>query len=308
MKCNYIASAIEEENYDTFISHLGERCKIYAEDMQCIDISQNMPASLQVWSAVGSDDFTIIDARKVNMSVSLVLYARYLKKPKKTFILLSPENEGKFSWGYGTGFCRFHVDENEKKRKLAKLQKDIAFYVGLDEEDDALKEGEPVREFLDCYWKNKNMESVPHCFNFGEIDMLEENSGEAIVSRLKFFSGERDEQGFKEEIKKIADNKDVTFDDYLKISYLCKDMNLKRYRVSVMEQGYQRWGKNLPQLTFGLIEAYADSSSRDDREKALGMAEEYFGITHDTEGMPVVNMDNRKIAVEENYVKSLFNT
>lgn len=307
MKCIYIVSTIDREDYDVFISHLGERCKVCVEDIESIDLSKHSLASSIVWTAVDNEDYVIIDARKINMAISVVLYARYLRKPEKTFLLLSPENEERYSWGYGASFCKLYVEENERIRKLTKLQKDIAYYFGLDEEDDALNNREPVREFLESFWKNNNMEEVPVGFNFCEIETMEENSGEAIIDRLKVFSENDDLEGFKEELRKIADNKDIAFDDYIIISHLCKEMKLKRYRISIMEQGCRCWGINMPQMKFELIEAYASSPSKEDREKALNMAEDYFGIIRNEEGMPELNLENKKIAVEDNYVKTLFN-
>ena len=183
MRCSYITSLSEKDQYSLFISRLGERCQISQDEMNYIELSQYSPVSPDVWEAVDSGEYAIIDIRKVNTAIAMVLYARYLKRPGRTFLILAPEREEEFDWGYGCAFCRLQMDEAERGRKLIKLQRDIAFFFSMEKEKKNDLEKEPVREFLEKYWKKEQFQEEG--IDFKKIEYLESNMGEAIVERLK---------------------------------------------------------------------------------------------------------------------------
>lgn len=307
MLCKFITVSFDKVLYETFICHLGERCGISAEDMDYISLDQDSPVSANVWGWVASEDFLIIDIRKVNIALAVVLYARYLRWPQRTFLLLTSEQEKAFDWGYGAGVC--DGEGNGSSKKLTRLQRDIAFFLeqsnsGTDRSD------EPVRLFLEKYWGNEGFEDKNwdnERLDFDDINDQEKNTGEAITARLKACVSEEDTEGFKKELEGINGNSCIDFMDYIIISNLCKEMDLKMHRVYVVEQGYRIWEGQIPKLTFELIDAYIDSPDRMHRKKALEMAEGYFGITWNREAEIEISPSAANVVVEEDFLKSLFN-
>ena len=151
----YITTAFNRKFYDTFICHLGERSEGKLGDMAYICLEKESPVSSEIWSQITSDEFLVIDVRRINIALAMVLYARCLNCPRKTFLILTSEQENALDWGYGAGVCNWEDEENLKT--LTRLQRDIAFFVSLDE---SMEYDEPVREFLEKYWGKDGFEEL----------------------------------------------------------------------------------------------------------------------------------------------------
>ncbi|MCI8269982.1 MAG: hypothetical protein HFG55_10015 [Lachnospiraceae bacterium] len=301
----YITTVFNSKFYDTFICHLGDRSENKLENMDYICLEKESPLSSEIWSQIMSDEFLVIDVRRINTALAMVLYARYLRCPQKTFLILTSEQEKALDWGYGAGVCDWEDEENLKS--LTRLQRDIAFFLSL---EDSTEYDEPVREFLEKYWGRNGFEEnnwENENLDFDRINLQEENTGEAITSRLKECVAEEDVDGFKNELRNMNGNNAIDYMDYIVIGRLCKDMNLMMHRVHIMEQGYKKWKDTIPKLKFELIDALTDSPNRNYREKALKMAEDYFGITRNEDGGISLSQTTMNKGIEEDYLKSLFN-
>ena len=306
MKCTYITRFFDKKSHELFLCHLGERAGISSGEMQYIELTDFSPISQEVWDVVNSSEKVIIDLTRISTEMLIILYARYLKWPIRTFLLISAKQENEFRWGYGAGIYEPLKRDNINLRRLTRLQRDIAFYFGQDE----MRSTEPVREFLEKYW-NKELIKKIECnvdeIDFDNIEIRERNTGEEITRRLKKCLAKKDLYSFQNELRNIADNKYIDPMDYIIIGRLCGEVGLVSYRVAVLEKGAKVWkGKNQP-LMFELIDAYIDSPNREYRERALKLVEEYFHVEYDDLGRLVWKVEDIKGKITQDYIKTLFN-
>lgn len=305
MKCTFITEKIENKNWDLIWSRLGERAGIGPEDMSYMELLTLSPVSQTMWEKINRDEYMIIDLTRLDMELLVVLYARYMKWPHRTFILLSAALENEFRWGYGAGVGELLNGDEVNENHLARLQRDIAFYFG----EDKISTVEPVRELLEKFWNRKRVREIDcniEGINFDSIEKQEENTGEEITKRLKQLMGQGDAKGFQAELRKIAYNKNIDPMDYIIIGRLCKDRGLAASRVAVLEQGNEIWKENSDELIFELIDAYIDSPSIEHREKGLKAVENYFHIKENEEEL-IWNIEEMTGAITQNRLKSLFN-
>lgn len=297
-------------NYFVTISDEIDENDLFFEEakwkMKIINLKKVAPVDKCIWEMVeDSEAKVIIDVREIGNAIAAVLYARYVKQEKNTFILISPEQEHKYVWGYGAG--AYNVDDNAAHYKLLKLWRDIVFFF---EEDNRKETIEPIREFLEDYWSGEEFTKRGKengFIDFDEIEKLEQNRGEKILERLKDVAIRDDLEAFKNELKNVNDNQNLDYVDYIMIGNLCKEMDLKLYRVGIMEKGYERWKGTAPDVCFSLIDAYIDSPNIMHREKALKMVKQYFSIEEDAGQGLIINEDKKGIVIQENYIKSLLN-
>lgn len=306
MKCTYITRFFDKRSHELFLCHLGERAGISSGEMQHIELADFSPISREVWGVVNSAEKVIIDLTRISMEILIILYARYLKWPTGTFLLLTAKQESEFKWGYGAGIFESPKRDNINLHQLTRLQRDIAFYFGQNE----IGPAEPVREFLEKYW-NKELIKKIECnvdeIDFDNIEIQERNTGEEITRRLKKYLTGNDLLGFQNELRNIANNKYIDPTDYIIIGRLCDEVGLVSFRVAVLEKGVKVWkGKNQT-LIFELIDAYIDSPNREYREKALKLVEEYFHVEYDNLGRLVWKVEDIEGKITLDYIKSLFN-
>lgn len=303
MKKYYITADYNQRIYDIYIKNLGD-------EIIPIVLSDEAPVSERVWRVLSNkNNSVIIDFKVVCNAIAVVLYTRYLLNPQRTFIILSEKQERAFTWGYGAGTYGLEQEGKEEK-KLARLKRDIKFYFEQVNEWQGEKTKEPVRDLLETYWRNgvfEDKDNNINKINFEKIENQQENYGEAIIERLRNYAIDNDKEEFKEELKNINCNQEISFNDYMLIGRLCKDMRMNAYRIAVLEQGIQRWGKRNTKLYFELVDAYIDSPNINQREKALEMVEEYFGIVYEKNGEIKIEGLEKEKKVEENYLKSLLN-
>lgn len=302
MKMYYITASYNQRIYDIYIKNLED-------EIMPIVLSDETPVSKRIWSIISNkNNRVIIDFEVVCNAIAVVLYARYLLNPQGTFIILSEKQEMAFTWGYGAGSYGLEQEGKEEK-KIARLKRDIKFYFDQINEWQEEKTKEPVRDLLEAYWENGEFEEKDNIkkINFEKIENQQENYGEVIIERLQNYVVDNDKEEFKEELKNVNYNKEISLNDYILIGRLCKDMKINAYRIAVLEQGIQRWGKKNSKLYFELIDAYIDSPNKNQREKALAMVEEYFGIIYEKNGEIKVEGLEKEESVKENYLKSLMN-
>lgn len=305
MKCFYVSAIYDERAYRQYFCHMGEQAGIHSDEMMHVEIEKDI-FSQEQYEIQTSELPMILDLSKVTTEILMFLYGRYVRCPHKTFLLLSRETAQDFDWGFGAGVCMWSGNEKEDQRLLISIERDFAFYL----KQGSSFEPEPVLDYLKKYWDHGRF--LPDRYSdsgmsFFRIERSEENTGEAISRRLKKCVVEENEEQFKEELRNIEVNDNIDPIDYIIISRQCMEMQLPVYRVAVLEQGVHTWGENHHELLFELIDAYIDSANREWRKKALTLAEEYFQITYDEEGLPVFVKDRMSHPVKEDYIKSLFN-
>lgn len=306
MICTYITRAYDYKSHKLFLSRLGERAGISPEEMLYIELTDLCPVSEMVWKVVSSEENVIIDLTQINMEILIVLYARYLKWPDRTFLLLSEKLENEFMWGYGAGIYGRLEGSEINEYQLARLQRDIAFYFS----QRGTGPIEPVRELLEKYWNTelvKRLECDTDEIDFDKIEIQEKNTGEEITRRLKQCLAQNDLKNFQNELRNIVYNKYIDPMDYIIIGRLCCKAGFPTSRVAVLERGNKVWKENNQPLVFGLIDAYIDSPNKEHREKAVKLVEKYFHIEYDEDGKLIWNVEDIEGIVTQNYIKSLFN-
>lgn len=306
MTCTYITKIYDKRSHRVFLSRLGERAGILPEEMQYIELKDLCPVSEEVWKVINSEEKVIVDLTQVNMEILIVLYARYLKWPDRTFLLLSEKMENEFMWGYGAGIYGRVEGGEINEHQLTRLQRDIAFYFSQEEEGPI----EPVRELLEKYWNTeliKRLECNTDEIDFDKIEIQEKNTGEEITRRLKQCLNRNDFKNFQNELRNVVNNKYIDPTDYIIIGRLCGKAGFAASRIAILERGNGVWKENNQSLVFELIDAYIDSPNKEHREKAVKLVEKYFHIGYDKGGILIWNVEDIEGIVTRNYIKSLFN-
>lgn len=135
------------------------------------------------------------------------------------------------------------------------------------------------------------------------------NSGTAIIQRLTTCIAEENVERFQKELAVLQENIEyVDAGDFRIIADLCKEMKLIPYQIIILEYARKKFKTN-GKIIIDLIDAYNQSPSLKDKEKALLIMEDYFSIIHDAQGKPSFQGNKlNKQNITDRELATIFNT
>ena len=189
------------------------------------------------------------------------------------------------------------------------LPSDLASFASGKEENTVLEEerkknsnlAKRIEELEKEIMKRTGKKSFSQSLNFADADTMAFYYGAEIHKRMSTAYSMGNMEEFKKELNSIVDhNGYIDAFDFVGISSLCEKMNLTPHRIALLEFASQKFPGN-ERLLMELIDAYNDSPSPNDKDKALQKMEQYFCIKRNESGLPEFTEDstNTTIYTEE---------
>ena len=134
--------------------------------------------------------------------------------------------------------------------------------------------------------KKTGKKIISRTLDFSDADSMAFYYGDEIYKRMSTAYSMGNTEEFKKELNSIIDhNEFIDAVDFVSISLLCEQMKLTPHRIVLLEFASQKFPSN-ERLLMEMIDAYNDSPSQSDKDKALLNMEQYFHIKRNEAGLP----------------------
>ena len=174
------------------------------------------------------------------------------------------------------------------------LPSDVTSLASGQEENSALEKERKINsvlskrvEELEKIIKKTGKKSIAQTLDFSDADTMAFYYGAEIYKRMSTAYSMGNTEEFKKELNSIVEhNEYIDAGDFVRISLLCEQMKLAPHRIALLEFASQKFPSH-ERLLMEMIDAYNDSPSQNDKDKALQKMEEYFCIErNETTGLP----------------------